>query len=65
MKCFDNSDRVEPENNLPASVGKQIFSLLSKEVVLSVTVQKGYIKNLFEESTTFKYLSITNLHNRV
>jgi len=44
MKCFDNSDRVEPENNLPASVGKQIFSLLSKEVALSVTVQKEYIK---------------------
>lgn len=48
MKCFDNSDRVKPENNLSASVGKQIFSLLSKEVVLTVTVQKEYIKNLFE-----------------
>lgn len=44
MKCFDNSDRVEPENNFSASVGKQIFSLLSKELVLSVTVQKEYIK---------------------
>lgn len=65
MKCFDNSDRVKPENNLSASVGKQIFSLLSKEVVLSVTVQKEYIKNLFEESTIFKYLNITNQHNIV
>lgn len=44
MKNSDNSDRGEPENNLPASVGKQSVSLLSKEVASRVTVQKEHIK---------------------
>lgn len=44
MKNSDNSDRVEPESNLSASVGKQSMSLLSKEVASSVTIQKEHIK---------------------
>lgn len=59
IKNFDNSDRIEPENNLCASVEKQGFSLVSKEHKYNNS--RRIHKNLYDEHTIFKYLSTTNI----
>ena len=50
---FDNSDRIEIENILCASIEKQDFSLLKRQHKYDSSERLH--KNLFDEHTIFKH----------